>query len=454
MAYVNPNQAVPGVQAGTPGKVPISSGGAGMVGAPSKSAAKPGQNIPAQPSAQLSAYLSANAPQAEAFGQNIANTVGGQVNAAGDAINQAVNTYAGQQYKVPTNEAVNAKVSTSPSSLTPEERSIYQTQLGAQAKAPNAANTFETTSPYQGLTSGIQKAVEQANLWSRGNDLASLSTALAPFEGSNTTAGGKTLDSLLLSRTPGAYNKIQAATAPAAGLQGQLEAGTTQANKALQDAISADTATTQSAQDAAQQFVPNLNSSLSNQIAQNQGKISSENAAILQNLKNPQAIGSNAQFITPDSYTSQLGLTPQQWDSLVYGSRAYPESAGVSAAPVDLASYLSQTAPQNTTLINAANSATPQQYSDVQAIMDMLGSNAPTNLPLDMANSSQAGNLPQLSSFNQFNTGAAMAAIQAYLDAAKNAGVVTPPVTVPAPTPTNPAPTPVIGRRPPPVGAI
>jgi hypothetical protein len=92
MAYVTQGEVAPTQQ--DPNKVqaaPIAAGGAG-IGGSTKAANTPGQNVPAQPSAQLSAYLGANQPQAAALSQNIAGTLTNQANAAGQAILPAVNT--------------------------------------------------------------------------------------------------------------------------------------------------------------------------------------------------------------------------------------------------------------------------------------------------------------------------------------------------------------------------
>ena len=73
MAFVDSNQESPYVA--TNQSAPVSSGGAGIAGTATKpSANTPGVNVPAQPSAQLSAYLNANAPQAQGMAQQIARS--------------------------------------------------------------------------------------------------------------------------------------------------------------------------------------------------------------------------------------------------------------------------------------------------------------------------------------------------------------------------------------------
>ncbi len=375
MAYVNPNDPLAPNANQNPlnQQAPISSGGAGMGGA-AKPQNTPGVNVPAQPSAQLSSYLAANQPQATEFGQGIANTVGQQVNAAGQSIPQAVNTYTGGIYSVPTDASVNAAVAASPSSLTPEQKAIYQKELGAAGAAPNAADTFEATQGYQDAASKIQGAVSQADLWNSGNNPSHLTTALAPFEGASATAGDRTLDSLLLSRTPEAYKQIQAAVAPAAGFSANLAAGTDSANAALRAAISQDQATTQAARGAADQYVTGLNSTLQGYLAQAKKDADAYNASV-------------------NGLSTQVASRQPQVAALQDAIAAFNSMRG----SVPGTSFLSPLASGEMGAIPATVSgpsidqlATPKQYSDISALMELLGGNV-ENSPLNAGNSSLAG---------------------------------------------------------------
>lgn len=375
MAYVNQNQAAPGpdIEAKKNLQAPISAGGAG-IGGSTKAPATPGQNVPAQPSAQLSAYLAANQPQSAAFAENVAGNVAGQINTAGAAINPAVNTYTGQLYTVPTDASVNSAVESSPSSLTPEQAATYKTQVGAAGKSPNSANTFETTQGYQDATSGIQKAVEQADLWGAGNDVASLSSALTPFEGANATSGDKTLDSLLLSRTPNAYGKITAATAPARDLPAKLAAGTDAANSALRNAIATNQATTDAAKASGGKYASGLSSTLIDYLAKAQADADTYNSGVNElytGVSNVQPqIAALKDAVA--AYNAMRGSNPATnlLPEIKYG--AMGEMPGAVSAP------------------SVGQLATGKQYSDVAALLDLLGSEAP-NLPIDPANAAMAG---------------------------------------------------------------
>ena len=355
MAYVNQDiQANPAA--------PISAGGAGV--ASTTKANKPGQNVPAQPSAQLSAYLQANQPQSEQFAGNVASTLSSNVQNAANAIQPAVNTYTSNIYNVPTDTALNQKVATAPSSLTADEQAAYQKELGAASQTPNSANTFETTKPYQDLTANIQQNVEQANLWNAGNNTANISAALNPFEAANATTGDITLDSLLLSQIPTAYSQIQNAVAPAANLQGQLDTGTTQANQALQTAIANDTAATPAAQGSGQQYVTGLNKTLADSLASAQNQANAYNAGV-NNLSSNYAnllplirnLEASNNFAYPKAYWQPTTQPPISWTAPALG-----------------------TLPTTITQPTIAQMGTQQQYSDVAALQNLLGTEGYNNL--------------------------------------------------------------------------
>lgn len=356
--------------------------------------------MPAQPSAQLSAYLAANQPQAAALGQTVANTVGGQVNAAGAAIQPAVDVYTGQLYTVPTDAAANAAVTAAPSSLTPDQQASFKAELGASAAAPNSANTFEASAPYQGVASGIQNAVEEAGLWNSGNNVANLSTALSPYEGGNATAGDTTLDALLLSQSPGAYGQIQNAVAPAAGFQGQLAIGTANADAALQAAIQADQAATPAAQAAAQSYAKNLTDYLNQAVATAQAASSgtgSENSTLMTDISSGNMTAADAQALgIPAANAAAYANAFDNFNSTVNaenalrGNNTRTEGAGLPPlATLNLASYLTPGAAGITPTL--ANMASAGNYSDAAALQELLAGGTPITLPIDASTAAQAG---------------------------------------------------------------
>ena len=396
-AAPDPNEETPGQGVPQAGQ-PVSAGGAGLGGS-SKAAATPGQNVPAQPSAQLSSYLGANQPQAAALGQNVATTVGNQVNAAGSSIQPAVDIYTGQQYTVPTDAATNAAVASSPSSLTQAQQQSFENELGASAAAPNSADTFEASAPYQTLNTGIQNAVEQANLWNAGNNVADLSTALQPYEGSQATTGDTTLDSLLLSQSPGAYGQIQSAVAPASTLQSQLNAGATQADASLQNAIAQDTAATGAATGAAQNYATGLTNYLNQAVTTNQAAQTAQesaNSTIYADAQSGNLTAADAQAMgIPAANATAFAKAYDNYNATNDAATFLRMNPGGGFAPVSdvpqlsLGSYLTQGAAGPT--IDAASVATPQNYSDVAALQALLGQNSNVNLPINASTANLAG---------------------------------------------------------------
>ena len=406
---------------------PVSSGGAGVAGGPTKAAATPGVNVPAQPSAQLSAYLQANQPQSSNLAGQIAGNLTGNVNAVQNAITPAVDIYTGQLNNVQDNPTLDTLVSTSPSQATapvptpftpgPNDSTEipnhpnpdiaeFQNELNASANAPSSTDTFETTQPYADLTSQIQNDVEQANLWSQGNNPASLATALTPYESSAATSGDITLDSLLLSQNPEAYSQIQSAIAPTGNLQGQLNAGAATADQYLNSAITNDQASTAAAQAAAQTFATNLTDYLTSQVANQTQQQQQQNQQILSDLTNNTP--------SPQDLTI-LGITPEQWQLLSsqmttaaapstvnFNTNLGPQTVSAPAAPISLVQYLSQTQPN----ISAANIATPQNYEDVAALNNLVGANAPAEI-ISPATSNEALSAPTVAANNNFDFSAA-----------------------------------------------
>ena len=405
MAYIQPqdqqavNPASPATQT-----APVAAGGQGVAGK-SNSPQTPGVNVPAQPSAQLSAYLNASAPQAAQMAGNVAGTVGGQINSVGNAILPAVNTYTGQLANVPTNTDINQSVEKSPASLTPAEQQTFKTELSAEQNTPNSASTFETTAPYQSLTSQVQAAVEQANLWNAGNDVSSIKTALSPFESPTSTSGDTTLDALLLSQSPSAYSQIQQAVAPAANLQNQLTAGTTQADQYLQQAIANDIAATQAAQGAGQTYATNLQNYL------NQAVVSERSTQAAQEVAYAKAVSDLASGNITPTDANLLGLSSDNVSALQainpliskidnewntdgpLSPRAgvlYPGYPNTLTTPLNFTTLAGYLYPSAAPVVTPQNVATSQNYADVAALNAMMGANAPA-VPLTSATANQAG---------------------------------------------------------------
>ena len=386
MAFVNPNDE--NANPITPAPIsagPVSAGGQGGAGQKgvSPAAATPGINVPQAPSAALSNYLAANVNQANNFGGQVANTLGQQTAAAGNAINPAVNTYTGALTNVAPNTTINNEVQNAPSTLSAADQAAYQQELSAAGNAPNSANTFESSAGYAGLVPAIQNAVTQEGLWNSGNNVANLQTAVQPFEAPNASSGVSALDSLLLSQTPGAYNQIQNAVAPAGNLQNQLSAATTGADTSLQNAIQNDQAATTGAQNAATTFGSNLTNQLNTQTAAAQAAANGANTQAVTDLQAGNVTAADA---------AALGLTPAQATALnqQYAATTADITKAGLGSPITLQDFLNQAGAGT---ITQQNIATPEDYANVAAINALLGSAAPST-PLTAATANQAGTAP------------------------------------------------------------
>jgi hypothetical protein len=347
----------------------------------------------------------------------VAGTLSAQTQAAGNAIQPAVDIYTGQQYTVPTDAATNSAVASSPSSLTPTQQASYKAELGDANAAPNSANTFEASAVYQPVSAGIQNAVEQANLWNAGNNTADLSTALSPFEGPSATTGDTTLDSLLLSQSPGAYGQIQQAVAPAATLQSQLAAGTSTADASLQNAIAQDQAATGAATGAAQNYATGLTNYLNNAVTTNQAAQTAQesaNSTIYADAQSGNLTAADAQAMgIPANQAAAWATAYNSLNPAISAENSLAMSPTRSIGPtgltpLNLSSYLTQGAAGPT--IDAASVATPQNYSDVAALQALLGQNSNVNLPINASTANLAGTGLGQNASDTFNsTGAASA---------------------------------------------
>jgi hypothetical protein len=366
------------------------------------------------------------------------------VQAAQNAIQAAVNIYTGQLYTPPVEPAphygpielqpggnqqpnnIYSQVEQSPSSLTSAQQSQFEADLNAQSNEPNSAQTFETSAPYASTEQQIQNAVQQAGVWNQPNNVADISTALQPFETQNSTTGDTTLDSLLLSQVPGAYSQIQQeGPQAAAGLQGQLNTAATGADQALQNAISTDTADTQSAQAAAQTFATNLTNYLNSTLAANQAAQNTamtENNALSTDLASGTLTAADAQAMgipaaQAAAYATDFNSLNPEINAIDALNSNPARDLGVTGlSPISLSSYLTQT-PAPT--LDIADTATAQNYADVAALQSLMGGNA-LALPIGAATANQAGLGLGTTAADAFNTAGSQSALNPVLQHAIN----------------------------------
>ncbi len=115
-----------------------------------------------------------------------------------------------------------------------------------------------------------------------------------------------------------------------------------------------------------------------------------------------------------DQWNALQGQLQRAGTSQLMGGHNF--AAGSVTAQNDLSQYLNQLDPS--TAINAGNVATPEQYAQMSAIQQLLGSKTPQGTAINPLNASLAGTYNP-NSLNQFNYSGALSDTQNYADQAR-----------------------------------
>jgi hypothetical protein len=212
----------------TSSAAPTSGGGANKTINQASSAA------PAQPFTNLQAYLTANAPQIQAQGDQIAGTLNSQYGQTTGAIDAAKTGFADQvkQGYTPNNAQVVNNFSADPTAVAndPNAAKTFQGMFNDSYTGPAS---FESTSQYGGLNDQVQKGKAMAAQVSNQGGLQSYLMGQNP----NETQGMATLDSTLMSANPGAVTNVQNAAKQYDNLPSYLTGAVDQGNQSVQQAI-------------------------------------------------------------------------------------------------------------------------------------------------------------------------------------------------------------------------
>ncbi len=219
-----------------PGAGPGASGG--------KTAQTP-QATPAQPFQNLQSYLSANQPQVQAQAEKTAGQLQNTYGQTTGAIDQAKTEYGNQVkagYAQPNEELVNQATS-NPTEFAakPENVKAFQSLYNDQYTGPG---NFEQSDVYGNLAGQVNKATEQAGLVSTIPGLQTYYQSQNP----NATKGGNILDAVLMQGSPEAYGKVTQTAKKFGGLQDYLTGATTDIDKAIQEAKTQSSGTSQGLQ--------------------------------------------------------------------------------------------------------------------------------------------------------------------------------------------------------------
>jgi hypothetical protein len=387
----------------------------------------------------VASYLNANQQGGTQLGQSVASNLTNQYNTTKSGIDTSANT---------ANQSINQ-------GYTPENTQLIQ-QV-AQAPTASAANT-DTLSQFQGQLNdtyggptswadygtqqgNVNQAVQNAGLVNTpGGNNALIQQVENQNQPGHTSQGINALDTLLFQGNQGAVQAAQTAAQPYSTLNDYLN----QTNTGIGTNITnAQGAAAQTSQDALNAFtgqngtLTNLNNTINSTTAQDLAAAKAQQQQIQNDLTNLETKGSVAnQQQGINNYNvgqlsaqdlQALGMTQDQANSLYSalgnaGTSKYETghnfgaSSQTAAAP--LLQYLQQQDP--TTAVTNAATATPEQYAQMAAIQQLLGSKTPQGAAINPLNSAQAGtyNPAQL---NQFNYGAATTDANTYAQQAQAA---------------------------------
>lgn len=370
-----PGQGQPGQQNPLANQAPVSTSSAPGAGpgtsvAGNATGATASNQAPAQPFANLQAYLTANAPQIAQEGQNIAGQLTQGYGQVQNDINAGTNTFQSQVsggYAAPNADLVGQAVA-NPTQFASDPTNVanFQAQLNDQYTGPQ---NFEGSSVYSGLAGEANQAAQNANLL---NSPSGIQTYFQGLE-QNPTPGDTTLDQALLSASPGAIQTVQAAAQPSTQLPAYLQGLVPGQDQSVQGAITAAQQAQTGAQTGLNTASTSFSDALAKELSQAQGNYTTYNQDVGQLKGTAQDINSQIQaFLAANPNLTNAGgndyLAP--WENLG----------------------------QATNAPSLQNVATGQDYATDAALSALAGNSASgLNLPINQSTANQAGTfaLPQ-----------------------------------------------------------
>lgn len=426
------NQNQQGQQPATGGSGGAGSGGQGQGG--SASVAAPVSNVQQNAAPQngqgytdVGSYLDANQAGSAQLGNQVSSNLTNQYNTTKSGIDTSANSLINSvnQGYVKGNDQLIAEAAANPTQTAsdPNKVSEFQAQLNDTYTGPNSWADYGTQ---QG---NVANAQQNANLV---NTPGGLNVLTSQVESPQASQGVNQLDTLLLQGSPGAMAQAQAAASPYKDLGTYLDSQNQAANTAIQGGQNAAQTASQNALNAftgSNGTLTNLNNTVNNTATTdlaNSQKQYSDLMNILngvgndQNLQtaingitnqsgntaaNRQAItnaqGQENNTLTPDQLSS-LGITQDQWNSILSNENKLSTpnfvaspfqgngSAWTQAGQAPISQFLNGAAPTANN-INASTTATPEQYTQMSAIEQLLGGKTPQGSALNPANAAMAG---------------------------------------------------------------
>lgn len=355
------------------------SSGQGGAGGPSNAPSMGSSTQFGSSASRLGDYLQANKDQVQQMANQVAGQIGTNYNNVQQGVNQAGQNFANlvQSSYTPTDPSVLNQVKSNPTDAAknPDTLKAFQSQLNSQYTGPSS---FEGSTEYSGAQKNVQDAIQQAGLL--GN-YSGLSGYLQNNIEKNATPGQNTLDSVLLQSSQPAFQTVQDAAKPFAGLNDYLSGVSAQQNQGVQAAQAAAPAARQSAQqtltDVATPFVSGLNT------AYTQGTQKSTDYNNKLNTVADKVANGKFDSLTPEEQ-SLIGYNPAL-TNLISG---YPTLLSQQAQdnPINFGQFFTQG--QQAQVPTPANVVSPDQIAEWQALTQ-LGGNSPTGLNFDMPTAAQ-----------------------------------------------------------------
>ncbi len=407
MATVNQDEEN---QQPTTGGTSAAGTGAGVAGAnsaPKAPTSNVQQNVAPQQNqgyTDVASYLNANQQGGNQLGSQVASNLSNQYNTT----KQGIDTSAGSANKavqsgyIPENTQLIQQVASNPTAAAGDSNlsSQFQGQLNDTYGGPTSWADYGTQ---QG---NVNQATQNAGLLGKpGGNNVLIQQVENQTQPGHISQGINALDTMLFSGNQGAVNQAKQAAAPIntlndylnaanTGVLGNISAGQQGAQQASQDALNAFTG--------ANGTLTNLNSAVTNNTSKALSDAQAQQAQLKADLTSGQ--------LTPQDLVA-LGMGQNDWTALQNNlARANTSQymtghnfgAASATQKIDPLQALQQQDP--TAMINAGTVATPEQYQQMAAIQQLLGSKTPQGLAINPLNASQAGTYNP-ANLNQFDFG-------------------------------------------------
>jgi hypothetical protein len=393
--------------------------------------------------------LNANQQGGNQLGQQVAQNVTNQYNTTKQGIDTSTQSAIGSANSgyIPENTQLIQQVASNPTQAAnnPSTVNSFQAQLNDQYTGPSSYTDLGTQ---QGNVANAQQYGNLINTPGGANVLTQqVENQLNPGQSSQ---GVNALDTLLLTGNPNAAQAVNTAAQPYNTLTDYLN---TQAGNVGNAITAGQTGAAQTSQDALNAFtgangtLTNLNTGINNTVSQDVASAQAQQAALNADIKN--LYGGVAQNNTPGTiqgfgagntnpwYNTQnysvgqlspqdlaaTGMTQDQWNTLqgaLQGAATSTDTLSNIAGPhnfgamtptgqLDISQYLNEQNPSQ--MIQAGTVATPQQYQEMAAIQQLLGSQTPQGNAINPLNAAEAGTYNP-ANLNQFNYNAALTGAQ------------------------------------------